>query len=341
MNILLTSVGRRSYIISYFKDSMKGIGQVHAANSFETYAMKLADKSVITPLIYNEEYIDFLINYSKQNSITAIISLFDIDLPVLALNKHIFDEHGITIVVSDYETTQICNDKWKTYNYLDSNGFYTPKSFININDCLISLKNKDISFPLMVKPRWGMGSIGLYSADNINELEVFYKKAKVDINNSYLKYESVFDNNANVIIQEKFETDEYGLDILNDLDGNFLTCACKKKLGMRAGETDSAEIIHNEKLLDIGKSIATKIRHIGNMDVDCLRVDDEYCIIEMNNRLGGQYPFVHLAGANFPKAMIKMLQGKPIDKDLLTAAIGTIGIKNLDPVVFKILNKNL
>ena len=32
-----------------------------------------------------------------------------------------------------------------------------------------------IEFPLILKPRWGMGSIGIYKADNLEELEVFYK----------------------------------------------------------------------------------------------------------------------------------------------------------------------
>jgi len=340
MNILLTSVGRRSYIVAYFKDALKDIGQVHAANSENTYALNIADNSVITPLIYDEEYIEFLINYSRNNNISAIISLFDIDLPVLSQNKNKFNELGVTVVVSNYETIQICNDKWKTYKYLTFHGFKTPKSFIDLNECKLSLLNYEISFPVIIKPRRGMGTIGVYSAENMKELEVLYEKAKRDIIGSYLKYESAFDNEASVILQHKFETEEYGLDILNDLQGNFTTCVGKRKYAMRAGETDSAEIIDNEKLYNVGKLISEKIKHIGNMDVDCFRVDDEYFIIDMNNRFGGQYPFVHLAGANFPKAIINMLQNKPVGKELLTVDIGTVGIKDINPVRFKCSNLN-
>lgn len=35
-----------------------------------------------------------------------------------------------------------------------------------------------IEFPVIVKPRWGMGSIGVYVADNIEELNVFYEKSR-------------------------------------------------------------------------------------------------------------------------------------------------------------------
>lgn len=42
MNILLTSAGRRSYIVDYFKEA-EGIGKVFASNSTYTIALKRAD----------------------------------------------------------------------------------------------------------------------------------------------------------------------------------------------------------------------------------------------------------------------------------------------------------
>ena len=78
-----------------------------------------------------------------------------------------------------------------------------------------------------------------------------------NIEESYLKYESNLDPTRSIIIQEKLIGDEYGLDVFNDLNGNFLTCVPKKKLAMRAGETDSAEIINNADLFSIGEKIVT------------------------------------------------------------------------------------
>ena len=88
MNILITSVGRRTYLVNYFKEALDGNGEVHVANSSSfTTAFMAADKSVITPLIYDKSYIPFLIDYCRNNDIKAVISLFDIDLPVLSANK--------------------------------------------------------------------------------------------------------------------------------------------------------------------------------------------------------------------------------------------------------------
>src|SRR5690606_40295166 len=102
MNILITSAGRRTYMVDYFREALNGKGKVFAANSEMTYALKKADGYVLTPAIYDGSYIDFLLTYCKENQISALISLFDIDLPVLSKNRHRFKEVGVEVLVSDY-----------------------------------------------------------------------------------------------------------------------------------------------------------------------------------------------------------------------------------------------
>ena len=57
MNILLTSVGRRAYIIDYLRDIYKNLGlegKIIATNSdMNTTAMSVADKAFDSPLIYD------------------------------------------------------------------------------------------------------------------------------------------------------------------------------------------------------------------------------------------------------------------------------------------------
>ena len=36
MNILLTSAGRRTYLVEYFKEALAGHGKVYASNSIDT-----------------------------------------------------------------------------------------------------------------------------------------------------------------------------------------------------------------------------------------------------------------------------------------------------------------
>ena len=121
MNILLTSAGRRTYLIEYFKDALRGDGMVYASNSVFTPTLAAADGYVVTPQIYDEGYIKFLLNYCADKDIMAVISLFDVDLPVLASNRTAFEDRGIKLIVSNAEFIKICNDKFLTYKFFTEN----------------------------------------------------------------------------------------------------------------------------------------------------------------------------------------------------------------------------
>ena len=335
MNILLTSAGRRTYLVKYFKEALKGDGLVYASNSVMTYTLTQADEYVITPSIYDNGYVDFLINYCSKKNITAIISLFDIDLPVLAKNKARFLQHNIRVVVSDEDVTAICNDKWKTYQFLKGIGLKQAKTYLSLENTLWAIAQGEVSFPLMLKPRWGMGSIGIFQADDENELLVFYNKIKKSIFATYLKYESGADEDNCVLIQQKIDGNEYGLDVLNDLQGNYVTTIAKRKIAMRAGETDIAQIVDCAPFLWVGEALSKSLRHIANLDVDCfVTTSNDIYVLELNCRFGGQYPFSHNAGVDFPKQIIEWLNGNETQENLIAPRIGVRSCKELNPVVF-------
>ena len=157
MNILLTSVGRRTYLVHYFQHALQGEGKVFASNSVMTYTMEQADQCVITPHIYDSSYIDFLLEYCKCHEIKAIVSCFDIDLPILATSKLRFEEAGIVVLVSSPEVIAVCNDKWRTYQEVTKMGIRTPRTWLTVDEVKTELKNKALNFPVVLKPRWGMG----------------------------------------------------------------------------------------------------------------------------------------------------------------------------------------
>ena len=330
MNILFTSVGRRSYLVEYFKEALNGEGEVHVMNSSDiSPAFLIADKATVSPLIYDKAYIPFLLNYCVENKITAIISLFDIDLPVLALNKHKFEEIGTKVIVADYDIVEKCNDKWKTFLFLKEKGFRVPKSYLDLEEVKKEIECGNLQYPLIVKPRWGMGYISILEAENEKELDVFYEKAKSEIKKSYLKYESKENMDSCVIIQEKLRGQEYGLDVINDLDGHYVNTIIKKKFSMRSGETDCAVTVADEIAKKLGCELSQVTRHVGNLDVDIFLCDGKYYVLEMNARFGGGYPFSHAAGVNLPLAIVKWLKGESVKPELLTADIGVMSQKDI------------
>ena len=330
-NILLSSAGRRSYLVNYFKDALQGNGKVFASNSEYTSALDCADESVITPLIYSPDYIDFVLNYSKEHEIKAIIPLFDIDAAILAKNKKRFSDEHITVITGSTEALNICNDKWAMYRFLTRNNIRTPRTYLKPEDCLAAVKEQSLSYPIVIKPRWGMGSIGIFFAEDEEELIVLSRKVRRDIFNTYLKYESKQDVGQCVIFQEKMNGTEFGLDVINDLQGNYVITSVKRKIAMRAGETDIAITADVPVLSDIGRQLSYLLKQAGNLDVDCFMVGDQPYVLEMNCRFGGQFPFSYLAGVDLPRQIVKWLNGEETDLSLLTPSGDVLSTKELVP----------
>lgn len=336
MNILLTSAGRRTYMVDYFKEALSGGGLVFAANSVMSPALYNADGYVITPLIYDSGYIPFLLDFCKKNDIDIIVPLFDIDLPVLSRHIEEFRREGVFVIVSDKETVDSCNDKYSMYLKLWRAGIRCPHTEINLSQARLAIKAMTMSYPVIIKPRFGMGSIGILKAYNKEELKAFYESCKRCIKESYLKYESGNYRDECVLIQEMREGNEYGLDIVNDFSGNFVTAVIKKKLSMRAGETDEALILGPEdeeysSLYELARSISETFRHICNMDVDVIMNPDNMCpyVIDMNARFGGGYPFSHMAGLDLPRAIVEWVKDGKASPECFDTACHIHGYKDM------------
>jgi carbamoyl-phosphate synthase large subunit len=179
MNLLLTSVGSGICLLSYFKKALNGTGLLHAAAyNDKSPAFQFADASIVSPKPHEENYIPFLLDYCAKNHIDAVIPIADPDLVRLALNKNLFEKIGVKVLVSDIEAVSVCCDKWRTYNFCLKNNISVPNTYLAVEDALSDIKKNIVSYPLIVKPRWGYGSIYLLQADDEDELRTLFKKTR-------------------------------------------------------------------------------------------------------------------------------------------------------------------
>lgn len=311
-NILLTSVGRRAYLVEWFKEALAGTGEVHVVNSDpSTPAFAAANASAACPLIYSDGYIPFLLDYVEGNRIGAVLSLFDIDVPVLAEHRGNFARLGCFPVVAPPRTARVCNDKLLAARVLGEAGIPTVATYAGVDAFLGAVAAGVESFPAFVKPRWGMGSIGVLEVADEWELRAACAMVGRKAMDSYLRYESVVDPDGCVIVQGVVNAQECGMDVMNGLDCRFRACSARRKVAMRAGETDVAEtIVGDVRFESLAKAIAGTLPCPGNMDVDVFDDGGVLRVLEMNARFGGGYPFSHMAGVNLPRAIVAWLRGE-------------------------------
>lgn len=328
MNILFTCAGRRTYLLNYFRENLGPNDKIIATDmQLSAPALQKADIKLQVPAVYDPNYINITLEICKQYNVQALISLNDLELPILADNKKKFEEIGVTVIVSDPQVIDICFDKYKTAKWIESIGLKSPKTYKTISEVKDAIANGDVSFPLFMKPRWGSGSIGLETIYDMDELELYYHILHKKIKRSILATASTGDEY--ILIQEKLTGNEYGLDVINDLNGNNVAVSVKQKITMRAGETDKAITCDLPIVSNIGRTVGKELKHIGNLDMDIMqRSNGDYCVLELNPRFGGGFPFSYEAGVNLPKAIIKWIKGEVVDEKTLIPISGRMFAKN-------------
>jgi carbamoyl-phosphate synthase large subunit len=310
MNILITSAGRRTYLIDYFKMALKGRGKVIVANSIKNSpAMFVADRSYLVPYSWDENYVNELLVICKLQDVRLIISLHDIDVYILSKYKDFFESENIKLLVPDEYIATACLDKLELYKLSNKYGILHCDTYFSLKEVCDKIESGILSFPIMLKPRWGFGSMGLMQVHSLPELLSAYSTLEYKIKKSILVNLPIYEANKAIVIQPMLFCEEFGLNVISDMNKNFKTCLTLKKHEMRSGETFSATTIYDEKLFDFGKRISEMTRHEGIIDVDVLKKNDNYYLLEVNPRFGGHYPFVHQAGADIPSAIIEWMEG--------------------------------
>lgn len=310
MNVLLTCAGRRNYMVEYFRAALDGRGQVCAADSSsDAPTLHEADRAFMVPAVSHPEYIGHILELCRQNQVGLLLSLNDLELPLLARHRERFRAQGTVAVVSSPEVIDICFDKWATAQFLEGCGIAGPRTYRTLRDAQAALDSQDIALPLVIKPRWGSASIGIAYVEDAADLAPTYDLIRRQLARSILAEASAADLERAILIQERIAGQEYGLDVVNDLDGRHVATFARCKLAMRAGETDRAVTAESFELDRIGADIGQRLSHVGNLDCDVFLADGRLYVLELNPRFGGGYPFSHAAGADLPAALIAWASG--------------------------------
>ena len=111
MNILILSCGTRNKIVQYFKKSVGHNGKIIATDmSSIAPAIYEADKYYIVPRITDSNYINVILDICKKEKVSAILSLIDPELSLLAKHSIDFKKIGVTVIGSSYDLCEMSLD---------------------------------------------------------------------------------------------------------------------------------------------------------------------------------------------------------------------------------------
>ena len=293
-HILVTSVGRKVWLLRTFKETLNALdldGKVVAADiSPMAPAMYASDKSCQVCRVSEAEYVPQLLELCEREEIDLLVPLIDTELLPLAETRERFAQVGTTVLVSSPEVVRITMDKRLTHRFLMEHGFDTPRIF----DLDPELKRSVPSYPVFVKPAMSAASIGATRVDSEAELKVFMKRVE------------------DPILQEYLAGQEYTLDVLADFQGTVRCVVPRKRLAIRAGEVNKAVTVKDRYIMEVGRRVVEALPGaIGPITVQGFQLSDgRFLLTDINPRFGSGVPVALKARADFPKWIVELALGR-------------------------------
>ena len=162
-----------------------------------------------------------------------------------------------------------------------------------------AVENGEVSYPVFVKPHKGSASISISKV---------FDRETVDL---------LFDHNQGLMIQEFLNGQEIGADVYIDMiSGEVVSIFTKKKILMRAGETDKAVSFKDPELYALIEKFVLEAGYRGQIDIDIFDIEGTYYISEVNPRFGGGYPHAYECGCDHMKLILNNLRGEANQKNI-------------------------
>ncbi len=316
MNILILSCGTRVKLGQYLLQRENGVEKVVVTDcSNYAPALYVADKYYIVPKMTEPDYLKSLLEICEKEQIKVVLPLQEDELLLIAKERKQFEDLGILVAVSEYQNVLLCKDKYEMYQFLNNLQIPTIKTEL-VDDIL---ESGNLDGDVFVKPRRGAGSVGAMRVATIALLSALQNESENQL-----------------IVQPYIKGTEYGIDIYVDfISKKTIGIFCKKKLRMRAGETEKSISVKIPEIEELVKKTIEVLHLRGPIDMDILEESGKYYILEINPRFGGGYPHAYECGINFPKMLAVNAKKMSNDKIENEYKEGIIALKYSDVKIVK------
>ncbi len=294
INVLILSAGRRVELVKCFKnarDRLKIEGDVVAGDASDLApALYYADKFLIFPRIDSGKYTEAIIDACGRFNIDLIVPTIDTELLLLARDRrHIEQESGCRVLISDEEVIRTCRDKRKTQTFMEDNGFFVPHLYTKEE-----MEEGKVNYPLFIKPVDGSSSIDTYRADNAKELK------------------SARDRVADPMVQDYMEGEEYTVDVFLDFDSRIISIVPRIRIAVRSGEIAKGRIVRDHEIENDIRRLMEVLKPVGHITVQLRKTNKGIEYIEINPRFGGGAPMSIMAGADSCEDLYRLLRGETL-----------------------------
>lgn|GEM_PF-1031324 len=296
--ILITSLGSNTAIsvIKGFKKLNNDIFLVGTDTNEKKLCAgyRFVDKFYQVSSSMNElDYINDMKKIIEQEKIDAIIPIHDLEVQTLAKYKK--ELQPVEIVANDYEIVELCNNKIETNKVVLQTSVNVPKTYDSYDDIA------DEEYPLIIKPKDGVGSKNIEIFKSKQELEFFLKDEKFE----------------NYILQQFIEGVEYTVDCYSSLlRGDFIGGVPRERIVVRDGICTKGRTFFDEELIESCEKILAQLNFKGPSNIQFMRSyhDNQLYFIEINPRFASTAVISIEANFNLSQYIFKELMGQKVER---------------------------
>ncbi len=266
------------------------------------------------PKAGDPKYLETLMAICETHDIGTVFHGSEPELKVLSQNRDLFHQAGIYLPLNPPGVIDMCMDKNKLSQWLDLNGFNSPRS-VDIKE-LNDISNIDF-FPCVLKPATGSGgSAHVYICQTIAELSAIASML-LGIGIDIIAQEYVGDLESeftvgvlhdehgrylNSIAVNRYITSSLGsrVRMVNNFESNGLGSHLGISSGISQGEIGRFPNVTNQC-----KEIAAKLGGTSAINIQCRLVNGKVYVFEINPRFSGTTSLRAICGYNEPEILIR------------------------------------
>ena len=290
MNILLTAIG--SFSADCVVSSLKRSGcRVVGCDIYPSeWHPVSADCDAVyqVPFANDEMYVPFLKDICINESIQYVFPLTDLEIDVLRLYKHEFEDINVKLCIQSDHCLNIARDKYRqACCFAGDSHVKTPSSVLS------SDFSDQISLPLIAKPVNGRSSEGLCRVQTESQLHEVCAK-------------------SGYVLQEIINGSVFTVDYVRDSDGNDFSVPREELLRTKNGAGTTVRVVPDDRLRKMASYVGEFLGVIGCINMEFIYDGSDFYLIDINPRFSAGVAFSSMVGYDMVLAHLNCFVGKQI-----------------------------
>lgn len=279
----------------------------------------LVDKYYQVPKYTDSNFVDVLLNICKNEKVDVFFPHISMELPSILKRMDDFKKLGVKVAISNNETLEIANSKYRLYEFMKDKGLMVPKYFLV--DSAKTLRNRieELGYPqkpVCVKMTQNSGSRGvrIVRAD-LSKSDLFMHEKPSSLNVTLEEMYEIIDGCQSIpemIAMEFLSGVEYTVDLLAN-QGKTLYIAGRRNTTSSMSIAQSSVVEKKSDAYQLCKDIVRELNLDGNIGFDfMLDENDAPWLTDLNPRVTATIVLYAGAGLNLPYLRVKQLLGEEL-----------------------------